>query len=268
MAQHPTRMPRAWWLLCVPLLLNTQAAQAQDQIVELRSNGGYTSARLADDVTQVDLAEQVQGACRFNRTWGYDLTNRELWTNGGCGGRFRITRTYAQGNGNNNSNNAGAAVAAVAAIAGIALLANHNKHDDDRRPDYPDYGNGGGRGGEIRVDGRLCLDVTKGNFRPGTALQVFDCNGTDSQRFRVGRGGEIRVRDLCLDVERGDPRDGARVVLWSCSGAPSQSWTTRGGQIVSQLGGKCLDVVDGRVRQGQPAMVWQCNRSPSQRWWW
>jgi len=76
------------------------------------------------------------------------------------------------------------------------------------------------------------------------------------------------VRDFCLDVERGDPRDGARVVLWSCSGAPSQSWTTRGGQIVSQLSGKCLDVVDGQVRQGQPAMVWQCNRSPSQRWWW
>ncbi len=270
MNTQPVIRLRHAWLLCVPLMLATQAAQAQEQFVDLRSNGGYTSARLADDVTQVDLAEQTQGACCFNRTWGYDLTNRELWTNGGCGGRFKVTRTYAQGNGNNSSNNAGAAVAAVAAIAGIALLANHNKHDDDRRPDYPDYGNGGGggRGGEIRVNGNLCLDVSKGNFRHGNALQVFACNGTDSQRFRVGRGGEIRVRDFCLDVERGDPRDGARVVLWSCSGAPSQSWTTRGGQIVSQLSGKCLDVVDGQIRQGQPAMVWQCNRSPSQRWWW
>lgn len=198
MNTQPVIRLRHAWLLCVPLMLATQAAQAQEQFVDLRSNGGYTSARLADDVTQVDLAEQTQGACRFNRTWGYDLTNRELWTNDGCGGRFKITRTYAQGNNNNSSNNAGAAVAAVAAIAGIALLANHNKHDDDRRPDYPDYGNGGGggRGGEIRVNGNLCLDVSKGNFRPGNALQVFACNGTDSQRFRVGRGGEIRVRDF------------------------------------------------------------------------
>ena len=120
------------WLLCLPLLVGTPPALAQDQLVDLQSSGGYTSYRLADDVTQVDLVEQTQGACRFNRTWGYDLTNRELWTNGGCGGRFKITRTYASGN--NSGSNAGAAVAAVAAIAGIALLANHNRHDTTGAP--------------------------------------------------------------------------------------------------------------------------------------
>ena len=255
------------WLLCLPMLVSTPTAQAQDQLVDLQSSGGYTSYRLADDVTQVDLVEQTQGACRFNRTWGYDLTNRELWTNGGCGGRFKITRTYASGN--NSGSNAGAAVAAVAAIAGIALLANHNRHDDDRRPEYPGYpGQGGDWGREIRVDSRLCLDVRGGKFQPGTTLQVYECNGTASQRFAVGRGGEIRVRDLCVDVDRGDPRDGARVVLWSCSGSRSQSWFTRGGQIVSQLTGKCLDVDAGQVRPGAHTMVWPCNRSPSQRWWW
>nr|WP_060985351.1 lectin [uncultured Acidovorax sp.] len=255
------------WLLCLPMLVSTPTAQAQDQLVDLQSSGGYTSYRLADDVTQVDLVEQTQGTCRFNRTWGYDLTNRELWTNGGCGGRFKITRTYASGN--ISGSNAGAAVAAVAAIAGIALLANHNRHDDDRRPEYPGYpGQGGDWGREIRVDGRLCLDVRGGKFQPGTTLQVYECNGTASQRFTVGRGGEIRVRDLCVDVDRGDPRDGARVVLWSCSGSRSQSWFTRGGQIVSQLTGKCLDVDAGQVRPGAHTMVWPCNRSPSQRWWW
>ncbi|WP_110961186.1 lectin [Acidovorax sp. ST3] len=255
------------WLLCLPLLVGTPPALAQDQLVDLQSSGGYTSYRLADDVTQVDLVEQTQGACRFNRTWGYDLTNRELWTNGGCGGRFKITRTYASGN--NSGSNAGAAVAAVAAIAGIALLANHNRHDDDRRPEYPGYpGQGGDWGREIRVDGRLCLDVRGGKFQPGTTLQVYECNGTASQRFAVGRGGEIRVRDLCVDVDRGDPRDGARVVLWSCSGSRSQSWFTRGGQIVSQLTSKCLDVDAGQILPGAHTMVWPCNRSPSQRWWW
>lgn len=256
------------WLLCVPLLMNAQAVHAQDHLVDLQSRGGYTSYRLADDVTQVDLVEQTQGACRFNRTWGYDLTNRELWTNGGCGGRFKISRSYASGDNNGSGSNAGAAVAAAAAIAGAALLANHNRHDDDRRPEYQDHGHGD-RGGEIRVDGGLCLDVRGGKFQPGTTLQVYECNGTASQRFAVGRGGEIRVRDLCVDVDGGgDPRDGARVVLWSCSGSRSQSWANRGGQIVSQYNGKCLDVEDGRVRPGAHTMLWPCNRSPSQRWWW
>ena len=263
--QNPAFRKSAW-LLCLPLLANPARAQAQDQLVDLRSNGGYTSYRLADDVTQVDLVEQTQGACRFNRTWGYDLTNRELWTNGGCGGRFKLARSYAAGSSGGGSN-AGAAVAAVAAIAGIALLANHNRHDDERRPEYPDPGYGG-RGGEIRGAGGLCLDVRGGKFQPGTTLQMYGCNGTASQRFSLGRGGEIRVRDLCVDVDRGDPRDGARVVLWPCSGSRSQSWSPRGGQIVSELNGKCLDVEDGRVRQEAPAMVWSCNRSPSQRWWW
>ena len=73
------------WFLCLPLLLNTQAAIAQDQFVDLQSNGGYTSYRLPDDTTQVDLSAQTQGACRFNRTWGYDLatavgpTLAQLW---------------------------------------------------------------------------------------------------------------------------------------------------------------------------------------------
>lgn len=265
--KNPASRQKHAWLLCLPLLMSVQAAQAQEQLVDLQSNGGYTSYRLADDVTQVDLVEQTQGACRFNRTWGYDLTNRELWTNGGCGGRFKVTRSYAPGNNSGSSSNAGAAVAAVAAIAGIALLANHNRHDDDRRPEYPDYGYGD-RGGEIRAGGGLCLDVRGGKFQPGTTLQVYECNGTASQRFSVGRGGEIRVRDLCVDVDRGDPRDGARVVLWSCSGSRSQSWSTRGGQIVSQLNGKCLDVEEGRLRQGAHTMLWSCNRGPSQRWWW
>ena len=51
------------WLLCLPLLLNTQAAIAQDQFVDLQSNGGYTSYRLPDDKEKaalLDLAERLK----------------------------------------------------------------------------------------------------------------------------------------------------------------------------------------------------------------
>ena len=45
------------WLLCLPLLLNTQAAIAQDQFVDLQSNGGYTSYRLPDDKEKAALLD-------------------------------------------------------------------------------------------------------------------------------------------------------------------------------------------------------------------
>ena len=72
-----------------------QAPAAANATVELRSGGGYQSLALASDVTEVELVEQTQGACRFNRTWGYDLTNRELWVNGVCGGRFKLVKAEA-----------------------------------------------------------------------------------------------------------------------------------------------------------------------------
>lgn len=36
-------------------------------------------------------------------------------------------------------------------------------------------------------DQSLCLDVTSGNFRPGTRIQLWKENGTNSQKFRIER---------------------------------------------------------------------------------
>lgn len=254
------------WLLSFPLLLQPHGAWANEQQqLTLNSDGGYTSYRLPDDTTQVDLSEQTQGACRFNRTWGYDLSNRELWTNQGCGGRFLITRERAHEAGSNT----GAAVAAVAAIAGLALLASRDRHDDDKTYRPPNSGGADwGRGNQIRVDGGLCLDVVKGNLRPGNPVQVYSCNGSSAQRFNLTRSGEIQIGNLCLDVESANSNDGARAIVWSCSGAPNQRWSTRGSQIISRLNGKCLDVADGRIRPGQQVILWSCNGGANQRWWW
>jgi len=95
--------------------------------VELLSNGGSNSYRLPDDVSQVELAQQLRGGCRFGKSWGYDLSAKDLWVSSGCGGRFRVTRT-AQATSHGGGSNAGFAIAAVAAVAGLALLANHNSN--------------------------------------------------------------------------------------------------------------------------------------------
>lgn len=250
-------------LLAVACALPSAPAWA-DQTVELRSGGGYQSLALGADVTEVELLEQLQGACRFNRSWGYDLTNRELWVNGGCGGRFKLVQAAADDK--EDHSNAAAAAVAIAAIAGIAILAkaNRDRPDHNPPPEPPPT-----RGQPIRSQRGLCLDVADGRLRPGAPVQLYSCHGRENQRFTWGRGGEILTPNrLCLDIQNANPNDGARLIVWNCSGARNQRWHARGGTIVSQLNGKCVDVFEGQFRNGQPVVAWRCNGGPNQRWWW
>lgn len=265
MPQTPRARAAGAALLAVAVALPHAPARA-NTTVELRSGGGYQSMPLASDVTEVELVEQVQGACRFNRSWGYDLTNRELWVNSGCGGKFKLVKAEAEAEDSRGSNAAAAAVA-VAAIAGIAILANRSNRD---RPDNsappepaPAYGQ------PIRSQRGMCLDVADGRMRPGAVVQLYACHGRDNQRFSWGRGGEILTSNrLCLDIQNANPNDGARLIVWNCSGARNQRFHARGGAIVSQLNGKCVDVLEGQFRNGQPVVAWSCNGGPNQRWWW
>jgi hypothetical protein len=263
------------------LLATSMPASASEQFVELRSNGDYRSSRLADDVTDVELDRQLAGACRFNRTWGYDLTNRELWVNGGCGARFKLTARddHASASGSN----VGAAVAAAAAIAGVAILASRHHDDNQAPPSDPYYdhassgyyppqpgyrpASGGYYGGPIRGLNGLCLDIA-GGARNGAASILYTCNGQTNQRFRWTPSGELRVAGLCLDVEGASSNNGTRAIAWSCNGRNNQRWQRRGNAIVSVLNGKCLDVRGGRGQPNTEVILWDCNRGANQRWWW
>jgi len=259
------RLPlRSAFAALVAAVMTGLAAPAWAQAtVELRSGGGYQSLSLPTDVTEVELAEQLQGACRFNRTWGYDLTNRELWVNGGCGARFKLVKAEAE---DSRSSNAAAAAVAVAAIAGIAILASSNRDRPDNSPapvPAPGYGQ------PIRSQRGMCLDVADGRLRPGAVVQLYACHGRENQRFHWGRNGEILTpNQLCLDIQHANPNDGARLIVWNCSGARNQRWQARRGTLVSQLNGKCVDVLEGQFRNGQPVVAWSCNGGPNQRWWW
>lgn len=259
----PSRARHACAVFVAAAIVLPAAPAAAQATVELRSGGGYQSLALAPEVTEVELVEQTQGACRFNRTWGYDLTNRELWVNGGCGGRFKLVQAEAE---DSRGSNAAAAAVAVAAIAGIAILAkaNRDRPDNTYPPEPPPaYGQ------PIRSQRGMCLDVANGQLRPGAAVQLYACHGRENQRFAWGRGGEIVTANrLCLDIQNANPNDGARLIVWNCSGARNQRWQSRGGTIVSQLNGKCVDVFEGQFRNGQPVVAWSCNGGPNQRWWW
>ena len=260
-------------LTAMSMALFPTGVRAQDMEVELVSKGGGNSYRLPDNVSQVELTQQIRGNCRFGRSWGYDLSAKELWVDSGCGGRFKVTRASPASHGGSN---AAFAIAAVAAIAGLALLANHNSQKNDQGP-ANDNGNrgpggqaGGSAGGPFRSVGGLCLDVDKssGTIRPGSAVQIWTCNGQWNQRFNWGRNGEISMGNLCLDIENANPNDGGRLIVWQCSGAANQRWRARGRDIVSDLNGKCMAVWEGLGRNGQRVVTWECNGSTNQNWWW
>jgi hypothetical protein len=279
--------------LCVPVLLLPAGASAAEQLIELSSSGREAKYTLPAGTREVELVTQRTGSCRLGRTWGYDLSSRELWVNGGCGGQFKII-THEAASAAPDSSNTAAALAAAAAIAGVAILASKGRHDhsntnyQQQQPYYPPANNpnyyppssgyhpptagyyppGGGRQGTIHGPGGMCLDMLGDRVQQGTGAILYACHGKGNQRFNWTPRGELIVENMCLDIAGGSNANGARVIAWPCNGGRNQQWFVSGSQIQSQQNGKCLDVEGGSIRSGSPVNVYDCHGGPNQRWFW
>ncbi|MEU8693997.1 lectin [Streptomyces sp. NPDC048665] len=112
-----------------------------------------------------------------------------------------------------------------------------------------------------------CLDVAGANSADGTAVQLYDCNGTNAQQWTVGGDGTIRALGKCLDVTGNSVADGARAQLWSCTGGANQKWTvTAAHDIVNPQADKCLDVTGDNSANGTRAQIWSCTGGANQKW--
>ncbi|KAF6263528.1 ricin B lectin domain-containing protein [Scenedesmus sp. NREL 46B-D3] len=83
---------------------------------------------------------------------------------------------------------------------------------------------------ELRTDGSLrwpgtnkCLDVNGGTSADGTAVQVWDCNGSPAQRWARDSNNALRTpTGRCLDVPGSRFEQGAQMQIWGCNGSPAQ----------------------------------------------
>ncbi|MEH0974840.1 lectin [Micromonospora sp. CPCC 205546] len=126
---------------------------------------------------------------------------------------------------------------------------------------------GGGRTGPVVGLAGKCLDVAGANSADGTAVQLYDCNGSAAQQWTLGGDGTIRALGKCLDVRDNATADGARTQLWTCTGAANQRWTaTAARDLVSASANKCLDVVDNNSANATPTQVWTCTGGANQKW--
>ncbi|MGY4743145.1 BTAD domain-containing putative transcriptional regulator [Streptomyces sp. ATMOS53] len=78
----------------------------------------------------------------------------------------------------------------------------------------------------IRISGK-CLDVAGGSTDNGAAIQLANCNGSGSQRFRLNPAHDLVNLQAHKCVEATDPRGSNRTPLrlWTCTGAQNQKWT-------------------------------------------
>ena len=110
-----------------------------------------------------------------------------------------------------------------------------------------------------------CLDVAGANSADGTAVQLYDCNGTAAQQWTVGGDGTIRALGKCLDVSGANSANGTVVQLWDCNGSAAQNWSRPGDGSVRALG-KCLDASNNSSANGTRLQIWDCGSGANQKW--
>ncbi|WP_457032120.1 ricin-type beta-trefoil lectin domain protein [Kitasatospora sp. P5_F3] len=112
-----------------------------------------------------------------------------------------------------------------------------------------------------------CVDVAGGTDADGTAIQVYDCNGTTTQNATAQSNGTIKLKTRCLDVNGAGTVNTTKVQLWTCHGGPSQQWVVRpDGSLYNPNSNKCLDIPNGNTANGTQLWIYDCNQSYAQRW--
>jgi hypothetical protein len=121
--------------------------------------------------------------------------------------------------------------------------------------------------GRITGLGGKCVDVAGASSANGTAVQLYDCNGSSAQTWTVGNTDySIKALGKCLDVAAAATANGTKVQLYDCNGTNAQKWTSSNGTLVNTGSGKCLDATGNTSANGTPLQIWTCTAAANQKW--
>jgi chitinase len=128
-------------------------------------------------------------------------------------------------------------------------------------------GGGSGATGQITGYGGKCVDVAGASSANGTAVQLYDCNGTNAQQWTVSADGTLRALGKCMDVTAAGTANGTQVQLYDCNGTGAQQWQHQSnGELVNPASGKCLDATGPSSANGTRLQIWTCYDSANQQW--
>jgi beta-glucosidase len=118
----------------------------------------------------------------------------------------------------------------------------------------------------VGYDG-LCLDITSDNNTPGTAVDVYTCNGTNGQQWTQEPNGTVTADGKCLDVVGGGTANGTLVDLYTCNGTGAQVWEPQpDGALLNPQSNACLDDTGYSTTPGTQVQIWSCTGNSNQDW--
>ncbi len=122
-------------------------------------------------------------------------------------------------------------------------------------------------GGQITGVGGKCVDVAGASSTNGTAVQLYDCNGSTAQQWTAGADGTVRALGKCLDVAGAGSTDGTQIQLYDCNGTNAQKWSANSAKnLVNAGSGKCLDATGNSSANGTRLQIWSCGSGANQKW--
>ncbi len=177
--------------------------------------------------------------------------------------------------------------ATTALISGSKALGTLLGHSEvaDHMARWQDYWAPGGAGWlkdsttviQVHAAQGKCLDVEGGSSANGASVQLWPCNGSSAQNWRItADGSQLELRNAsgpgtnlaakCLDVAGGKTDDRTAIQLYTCNGTPAQKWemNLRATTPLKNVGsGKCLDL--NTFDNGKDSWLWRCNGTASQQ---
>ncbi|MFF8572647.1 ricin-type beta-trefoil lectin domain protein [Streptomyces sp. NPDC015408] len=114
-------------------------------------------------------------------------------------------------------------------------------------------------------DSGRCISASAA--KDGTRLQIWDCDGSSSQKIDFRSDGTARMYGLCMDLAGASDGSGTPVQLARCNGGWAQKFkVNKSHDLVNTVIGKCVDITDKHTANGTKLQLWTCYGTDNQKW--
>jgi Ricin-type beta-trefoil lectin domain/Putative Ig domain len=121
-------------------------------------------------------------------------------------------------------------------------------------------------GGQIKGPNGKCLDDSGGSTTNGNKIDIWNCNGSNAQKWTLNANKTLSVLGSCLS-DRNYTGAGTKLVLWTCIGHKNEQWTHRSnGEYVLATNGLCLTDPSNSSVNGTQVQIRACKNFKDQHW--
>jgi chitinase len=120
----------------------------------------------------------------------------------------------------------------------------------------------------VGANSGLCLSVTGASTAPGATADIYTCNGSVSENWKVNSNGTITGGNsgLCLSVSGNSTALKSTADINTCDGDSFEQWTVESNGTIVNGDGQCLSVTGSATTNYATADLYTCNGSVSENW--